>query len=201
MSDNENPPLQTCIDLLRHGETTAGKCFIGSTDVRLSEQGWNQMQTAFLADAYDLIISSPLLRCHDFAQYYAKQLNIPLQVNNAFREIDFGEWEGKTSDEIWASERESLSAFWQNPVSNSPPAGEALLTFKKRIMDAFNELLQANSQANILLVCHAGVIRIILSTLLGVDINNMQKLSVDHGAISRVHMWQQVAQVKFVNHR
>jgi len=59
----------TIIDLIRHGETISGHCYLGSTDSVLSESGWQQMRAAVLGQApWDNIISSPLKRCRDFAE-------------------------------------------------------------------------------------------------------------------------------------
>lgn len=187
------------IDLLRHGETVAGKCFLGSTDAELSELGWKQMESANLSVNYERVISSPLLRCCEFARRYAEGANIPLTIEPAFREIHFGEWEARVAEELWNEDQSSLSAFWNDPIKNTPPDGESLIVFKQRVMHGFSSLLSDMDENKLLLVCHAGVIKIILSDLLGVDLRDMNKLSIDHASVSRVSMWQQFPQINFIN--
>lgn len=190
---------KSSIDFLRHGETTAGKCFLGSTDTALNSRGWSQMLQAGLKEDYDLIISSPLARCREFAVQFAKQKDRPYQIETDFREIDFGKWEAKTSDELWKTEEKLLSAFWNDPVTNTPPKGEALLEFQTRVIGRYYSLLDESQGKNILLVCHAGVIKIILCNILGVELKNMHKMSIDHGGVSQVSMWQKISQVNFIN--
>lgn len=191
---------QTLIDLLRHGETTAGKCFLGSTDASLSQLGWQQMQNAKLSNNYDLVLSSPLKRCSEFSRLYATENALPVKIENDFREIDFGAWEGKTSAELWEADRDRLSAFWNDPVLNTPPEAELLSLFQKRVIDHYYKLVNELKGKKILLVCHAGVIKIVLCELLGIDLKNMHKLSLDHGGVSRISLWQEHPQINFINH-
>lgn len=190
---------QCVIDLLRHGETTAGKCFLGSTDAELSELGLQQMQQSELSNNYDLIISSPLKRCKDFAQQYADNYSKPLKIEPDFSEVDFGCWETKTSEELWKSDEKQLTAFWTDPVKNTPPQAEKLLDFKKRVVERFYALTDELTGKRVLLVCHAGVIKVILCELLDIELKNMHKLTVDHGGLSRIALWQQLPQICFIN--
>jgi len=191
------------IELLRHGETTAGKCFLGSTDAELSELGWQQMQAVELSDQYDLIISSPLSRCRSFSKQFAEKIEKPLQVVNEFREIDYGDWEAKTSDELWHIDENALADFWQDPVKNTPPGGESIKKFQKRILKRYNTLSNELADKRVLLVTHAGVIKIILCDLLGIDLNSMNKLAIDHACVSQVLVWQNkpqsIQQIKYIN--
>jgi len=202
MSDQTQGP--GVIELLRHGETTAGKCFLGSTDVELSQLGWEQMLSVDLNNQYDLVISSPLSRCRSFSEQFAEKICKPLQVVNEFREIDYGEWEAKTSDELWHTDENALANFWQDPVKNTPPGGESIKKFQKRILKRYNTLSNELADKRVLLITHAGVIKIILCDLLGMDLNNMHKLSIDHACVSQVLVWpdkpKSIQQVKFINH-
>lgn len=187
------------IDLLRHGETTAGKCFLGSTDAPLNDRGWQQMQAAQLAQNYQRVISSPLIRCQSFAQQYAEQQNIPLQLETDFREMHFGEWEGQTSEVLWKKHRELITAFWSDPFSVTPPAAEAMQDFHRRVIHQFGQLREQLIDERVLLVCHAGVIKVILCELLGMSLKDMHMLSIEHGRLSRISLWQDSVQVLFIN--
>ena len=95
------PYQESIIDLIRHGEPEGGVKFRGSLDDPLSSEGWQQLSTATAqCNTWDLVVSSPLVRCHKFADHLAQQTGKPLEVQRGLREIDFGEWEGKTSQEI-----------------------------------------------------------------------------------------------------
>ena len=66
-------PKTTIIDLLRHGEVEGGEIIRGSTDDKLTDEGWAQMQNALQGDIqWDVIISSSLLRCAEFAESFGR---------------------------------------------------------------------------------------------------------------------------------
>src|SRR6187401_779020 len=91
----------TTIDLLRHGACQGGEIYRGRTDVQLSGEGWQQMERAVRAPAdWQRIVTSPLLRCREFAEHCARRFSLPLQLENALQELDFGEWEGRLVQEI-----------------------------------------------------------------------------------------------------
>jgi len=97
--------LETMIDFIRHGEPDGGKMYRGNqVDHPLSELGWQQMHEAINKQyigqcpdnqsRWDLIISSPMLRCYAYAEVLSQQLAIPLVTNTVLTEITFGELEG-----------------------------------------------------------------------------------------------------------
>ena len=198
-SDNAIENKFVSIDLLRHGETVAGKCFLGSTDAELNDKGWLQMQSANLEHSYDVVLSSPLKRCAEYAQTYAQEHGLSLVIKDEFREMSFGQWETRTSDLLWETDRDRLSAFWNDPLNHSPPDGEDLSCFKQRVLDGFYPVLDECEGKRVLLVCHAGVIKVILCAVLKMDLSDMHRMSIDHGSVSRVSVWQQLPQVNFIN--
>ena len=91
----------TLFDLIRHGEPAGGHMYRGHKDDPLSDLGWQQMRDAIQAgDQWDHILTSPLLRCREFAAELSKQQHIPLTVAHDFKEISFGDWEGKTREQV-----------------------------------------------------------------------------------------------------
>ncbi len=187
------------IDLLRHGETTAGKCFLGSTDAPLNETGWQQMRDAQLDSDYQRVISSPLLRCETFARQFSEENSIPLQLEKDLREIHFGEWEGETAETLWQTQEQELSMFWSDPLSYTPPGAETIMDFQQRVLQKFSRLSSELEDEKVLLVCHAGVIKIILCEVLGMNLASMHRLSLDHGGVSRLSLWENSLQAGFIN--
>lgn len=177
------------IDLLRHGETRTGHCYIGTTDVPLTEQGRQQMQRVSLAEqVYDRVITSPLIRCAEFAHQFAADHSLPLEVEAGYREMCFGDWEGQNSETLWQQDRERLSAFWQNPLLHSPPGGESLAEFHNRVSKAFNSMIERLGDGSVLLVGHGGSIRCILASCLSLSLENIHRIVIDHGSLSRVQV-------------
>ena len=180
----------TLFDLIRHGEPEGGPMFRGSQDDPLSELGWRQMREAIREkDQWDVIISSPMLRCREFARELAIVLGIPLHEDGRLREIGFGAWEGKTSAAIMASDGDALQRFWADPVENPPPGGEAVLAFHARVSEAWRHWQQELAGQRVLLVAHGGVIRMILAEVLGLPAGrSFTALAVPYACRSRVRL-------------
>ncbi|MFV2060729.1 MAG: histidine phosphatase family protein [Gammaproteobacteria bacterium] len=179
----------TIIDLIRHGETISGSCYLGSTDSVLSDKGWQQMRGASLGHApWDTIISSPLKRCSAYAEELSATNNIPLVIEPAIKEINFGVFEGKTAKELMQHNPDALNKFWADPVNNTPPNGEYYPVFKSRILKAWQSIITRVINKHVCVVTHAGVIRTVVQHVLGMPDNNLFKLDIKHGGITRIEL-------------
>jgi alpha-ribazole phosphatase/probable phosphoglycerate mutase len=179
----------TLIDLLRHGEPLGGAKFRGYTDDPLSEQGWAQMRAAVRGESrWQVVVSSPLLRCAEFAAEFAASLNLPLETEERLKEIGFGEWEGRTSEELMKSAPDCLDLFWRDPARYTPPGGEALEAFAARVTASWRDTLARHAGKRILLVAHGGVNRVILCHVLQIPLQNMFRLQVPFAGRSRVRV-------------
>lgn len=171
--DSQKPTADTSfLDLMRHGEPVGGPMFRGSKDDPLSETGWQQMRAAVSAsDCWDAVLTSPLLRCRQFAEEIASQRSLPLYVEPELREVGFGAWEGQTSQQIMIDYGDQLNAFWSDPTSTTPPEGEPIEAFYQRVTRA-SELWQHRlAGQRILVVCHGGVIRMLLADVLHIPLS------------------------------
>lgn len=157
------------IVLVRHGETVGNSKlrYHGRTDVALSEEGRAQMRAAAFelrTEAFELVVASPLQRSWESARIVSG--GAPVHLDAGLREVDFGRWEGMTSEEIEASDP-ILYADWR---SNAPgfvyPGGEARAEFRARVERSLSEILQGGAAAA-LVVVHKGVIRVIVEKLTG----------------------------------
>ena len=173
------------IDLLRHGQPVGGDVLRGRTDHELSELGWSQMHEAVAEKKWDVIITSPLSRCQAFSEKLAKQLDVELIIAPDFREFDFGIWENQSMDKIYKEDFERIKPMWDDPMSFAAPEGESLLGFEKRILKAWFGCL-ARPEKSILVVCHGGVIRLLLKEILGLPFNNINRFDVPFAARSQV---------------
>lgn len=186
---------ETLIDLLRHGEPKGGMKFRGHRDDPLSADGWAQMRAA-TADAagWELIMASPLRRCADFAVELAARLDVPLETETRFREIGFGAWEGLTVEQVAASEPQALERFWRDPARHAPPGGESLAVFESRVVAGWGDLLSRHAGKKTLVICHGGVIRLILAQVLEMPRTHLFRLNVPFASVSRVRIWGDQAQ-------
>lgn len=177
----------TTIDLIRHGEPIGGKKYRGHLDDPLSDAGWAQMRSA-IADhhPWHAIVSSSLSRCAAFAREVAERHQLPLSLDERLMELGFGEWEGKTALELMEEDPENLNNFWRDPINNPPPKGETLAHFRERIIEGWQNAITKHRGQHILMVGHAGMMRMIIREVLGMPLENMFRLQIPNAGISRV---------------
>ena len=171
------------LDLLRHGETEGGARYWGATDVALSWKGWRQMRAAVAGQSWDLIVSSPLRRCAAFAEALARELDVACRYEADLREMSFGEWDGRSASEILKMDAERLRNFWEDPSRHSPPRGESLEQLRSRVTAAWRRILTDRENRRVLLVTHAGPIRLLRAAQLGTQLSNLLSIEVPHGSL------------------
>lgn len=176
------------IDLLRHGEPEGGRRYRGhGVDDPLSEKGWRQMwEGVGEYSSWDLIISSPMQRCAEFSRSLAERHNIPLLIDERFREIGFGEWEGKTREELQQEKGGEFRDFYTDPVCNTPTGAEPVNEFYERVSTAFQAVRQEYPAANLLIVAHAGVNRALVADSIQAGTASMYNLTIRNGCIARL---------------
>ena len=155
------------LTLIRHGEV-AGRAQVlrGRSDPALSAQGHVQMQQIvdIIQPAISLVVTSPLQRCHLFAETYCEQQNLPLHINNDLREIDFGDWEELTLAEAQIHDPACYEQFQHDTLQWQAPNGEAYAAFRIRVRAALEQMRAMNTHT--LAITHGGVIRAILAECL-----------------------------------
>lgn len=178
------------IDLMRHGEPVGGRTFRGHRiDDPLSERGWQQMWNAVPAEMpWQHIVTSPLARCRAFAAALAEKHDLPLTVEEDFKEVGFGDWEGRTANEIRADNVEAYEAFYRDPVNSRPAGAETLDGFIDRVSRAYERLLQDTSAELILVVAHAGVMRAIITHVLGAPPASMYRIKIENAGLVRIRV-------------
>lgn len=177
------------IDLLRHGEVEGGDCFRGFSDEPLTKMGWSQMQYATKRiGPWQHIISSPLQRCSDFARYCSNHWSIPMTLEHRFKEMNFGDWEGRNAKDIMQSDAQTLTDFWQDPDQHKPPNGESLAGVQSRVIDAWNEITNRHYGKRILVIGHGGPIRIIIGSILKIPNNALLNIELPLASINRVRV-------------
>lgn len=172
------------IDLLRHGETERGGGFRGSLDDALTDRGWQQMREAVDgAGPWDALISSPLQRCAAFARELAGRRGLPLYLEADLRELHFGDWEGRSAAELMQASAEALGRFWADPYGCTPTGGEPLADFERRVLTALLRLQRRFAGQRLLLIGHAGVMRLLLARQRGLPRARLLEVTVAHGEL------------------
>jgi alpha-ribazole phosphatase len=182
-------PIRTRIDLIRHGEPVGGRKFRGQVDDPLSPKGWQQMRTAVSDDCpWEAIVTSPLSRCSEFARELSQRRGLALMIEHDFREIGFGEWEGRAHHEIAADDPGCVERFRRDPINERPPGAESLEEFRDRIVSAWDRLLAEFGGRHVLVVCHAGVIRMVMRHALQMPLEYTFRIQVPNAGITRLEV-------------
>lgn len=164
--------------LIRHGETpgTPEGRLLGSTDQPLSAHGSLQVRrlAQFLSSRRAVresgawCVASPLLRARQTAEAVAGALGLPVNTDPDLREMDFGAWEGLTSEEVEAR-FPGAQSVWLSPEDDTAfPGGESLQQFDERVARARERIL-GRPEDVAMVFTHGGVVRALLCGLLGLD--------------------------------
>lgn len=186
----------TLVDLLRHGACEGGNIFRGVTDVPLTKTGWGQMSKAIEQQSgWDRVITSPLQRCQKFAQQHADQLNLPLSTNEEWREINFGIWEGQEIKQIRATNPETVDRYFSDPGSVTPDGGESMAAARERVINAWRNTLSLYPREHLLIVQHAGTIRLLLTHIMDSPLSAATRFDVGYASMTRIRVYHHNDQI------
>lgn len=164
---------------LRHGETTSSQTgtYCGLLDLHLTEAG-QQMAEDFAQAYQDLpwkaVYCSPLKRTISTATPLCDRLGLNLKLRDGLREIAYGEWEGKTPSEVNAQFHDDYIRWLTDPGWNAPNGGEKGIDIARRTSEVLEEIEQTYDDGNVLVVSHKATIRIMLCSLLGIDLGRFR---------------------------
>lgn len=163
------------IYLLRHGETEYSQrgAYCGALDPELTPEG-SQMAQAF-ADAYrsipwTAIYASPMKRAIATAQPLCDVLKLGMQIRDGLKEIAYGEWEDREQDAVRQQYEQDYIRWLTEPAWNPPTGGETAMQVASRALPVITEIESSYTSGNVLVVSHKATIRIILCSLMGIDI-------------------------------
>ncbi|MEL7314806.1 MAG: histidine phosphatase family protein [Cyanobacteria bacterium J06559_3] len=167
--------MSLCVYLLRHGETESSKTggYCGSLNPELTPEG-QQMAQAF-ADRYQsfpwqAVYVSPMKRTIATAKPLCEATGMDMEIRDGIREIEYGEWEGKTREAVQAQYGDDYIHWLTEPAWNPPTGGETSIQISSRANLVMAEIEEKYTTGNVLVVSHKATIRIILCSLLGIDL-------------------------------
>jgi len=188
VSDQQEAELGQ-IYLVRHGETAwnKAKIFRGRRDIPLNEQG--RLEAACAARALRevplaAIYSSPLSRARDTAEAVAAGHGLAVIVDEAFTDIDYGEWTEYWDTEARLKFGDQYRQWKESPHLVKFPGGESLDDVRRRAAPRLTELARQNPEGTIALVSHRVVLKLLLCEAKGLDNSHFWEVRLDTGAIS-----------------
>jgi len=186
--------MSLTIYFLRHGETTASQTggYCGTLDPDLTAQGYQMVDDfagAYKSFPWVAVFSSPLLRAVAMAKPLCEAAGIRLQRKEGLREIAFGQWEGKTSEEVNREFHDDYVRWLTDPGWNAPTGGERGIDIARRSSLVLEEIEKTYPTGNILVVSHKATTRIMLCSLLGIDVGRFRdRISMPVASVSMVEM-------------
>ncbi|HSI93268.1 MAG TPA: bifunctional RNase H/acid phosphatase [Jiangellaceae bacterium] len=186
------PSTATTLLLVRHGQTpdTAARRFAGGDvpGAALDPVGMAQAgaAAAALADSgAGAVVASPLVRTGQTADAIAARLGLPVTTDAAWRECEFGAWEGLPAEE--AAERfPRETAGWRTSTASPAPGGESLDQMAARIFRARDRLLDRFGGQTVVVVTHSMPIRALVCDALGAPSMAIHQLRPAPGSVTEL---------------
>jgi len=176
--------------------------FRGRADLVLDETGRRQAEAAALrlkGEQVAAIYSSPLKRALQTAEPIAKQLKLAVQPLEGLIDIDFGSWQGLSSEEATGQDSQLFQMWLERPHLVHFPKGESLEIVRQRVLGAVDELAARHKDQTVILVSHTVVCRVLMCAMLGLDDSHFWQVRQDVNAINIFELRDGAPLVMLVN--
>ena len=137
------------------------------------------------------VFSSDLKRCYESMEILQIDENVEKILLKDFREINFGIFEGKTYEEIkeeFPEEVKKMHDDWQNFKAEG---GESLFEVMERTAAKLEEIIEEYKNGKVVVVAHAGVIKILVSYYLLGNLDGYWKFKIDNGSMTKMNITEE----------
>ena len=178
--------------LVRHGESEWNKegKWTGITDIPLTEKGRREAKEAEKAlktVPIDIAFTTPLSRARETLDIILHTLNlhIPVTVDAALNEKDYGELTGKNKWKIKEEYGEEQFTKWRRSWDSPPPKGEALKDVYNRVIPYYKENIELllKEGKNVMIVAHGNSLRALTKELENISDEDIPKLELATGEV------------------
>ncbi|HMD62733.1 MAG TPA: histidine phosphatase family protein [Stellaceae bacterium] len=182
----------TKIILVRHGHVQgiSPERFRGRADLELTPEGRRQaeatarrVQASWIPAA---LYASPLSRCRATAEAIGRPVGLTPAVVPGLLDIDYGEWQGLTPDEVGRKWPEALDTWYRAPHWAAIPGGESLQDVLARAVAALRDMIGRHPKDTVVLVGHDSVNRVILLHALDLPLSRYRQLGQDPCAVNEI---------------
>lgn len=178
--------------LVRHGETQWNRenRVLGHTEIELNEEGRRQAERVALAlreEEVAAIYCSPLKRARETAEAIARFHRVGLEVDGAFKEMDAGELDGLTYEEMRDRYGDFLREWIRDASALRMPGGESLAQVQHRAWQGVEGIIDRHPQGVVIVVSHNFAILCIICRALGLDLSQFRRLRLNVASISTLN--------------
>lgn len=190
--------------LIRHGAPDAavrGVCY-GRLDVGLAPDGRRQfilLAERLRSEPLAAIYSSPRKRTIESAALLAAHHGCGVHIVEDLREINFGDFEGLSYDEIQRRYPELYRQWMERPTEVEFPNGESFSTMRARVLSAVGAMRTRHAGQSVAIVTHGGVTRIVLADALGVPEVNAFRIAQRYAALNLIQYTEEYPVVELLN--
>lgn len=181
------------LHLLRHGQTQYSRdnAFCGAgLDPELTPDGLSMARAfadAYRSTAWNAVYASPLQRTVTTAKPLCDAIGMKMELRDDLKEIHYGKWEGKTVEDVRRDFHDDYIRWSADPAWNAPTGGEPSVAISRRALQVIEEIKQRFSAGDVLIVSHKATIRIILCSLLGIDVGRFRyRMACPVGSVSLI---------------
>jgi phosphoserine phosphatase len=179
--------------IARHGETAWNTVdiFRGRVNIGLSENGLKQAEllAEYLSQKkIQAVYCSPLPRALQTAVAVARRFNFKPQPMEELTDLDFGEWEGLSRQEVLAKYKEIYEQWLDRPDLAQIPGAESMEDATRRSLSALDQIKKNNEDGTVAIITHRVITKILICALLGLD--NSHFWNIEHstcGVTNFVH--------------
>jgi probable phosphoglycerate mutase len=192
----------TTLFLIRHGLTsvTGSRLYGRTAGIHLDERG--RRQAAAHVERLEgiritAVYSSPLERCVETVEPLAHARGLEVRIADGLVEMDAGTWTGRTLPSL------RRTKLWgrvqRDPSSFRFPGGESFVEAEARLLDAIEGIVARHPRGRVVVGTHGDLVRVLVSHFTGAHLDHFQRVIVDPGSVSVVHLGDGVPRVMLVN--
>ena len=179
------------IYLVRHGrpQLPYARMYYGRMDYPLSPEGEAQAEALGAAIGgmkFAHVYTSAMVRARQTLLLARPDLYAKAKPVEALNEINLGDWEGKTFDEVRSEWEQIYEARGRDFAHVAPPRGECFADVQKRTVPAFEKILKECPGGDILVVAHCGAIWTLICHYCGLDLNDIFYFLMEYCGVNKL---------------
>lgn len=190
--------------LVRHGHHDwVGRGIAGRLpDVHLSTAGLREAESLVArlqAEPLAAIYSSPQPRARETAAPLAGVRGLAVQIAPEFDEIDFGEWQGLSFEELDQQHRDAWQHWVERRGTSTPPGGEPFAGVPRRVLLGIERVCSEQAQGTVAVFSHGDVIKVAVAEHLGISLDDLERFDIAPTSITVFERGAGWAQLKLLN--